>query len=191
MAALIAEAYSTASQAASALHAMAILQVHQVKALKQMYKGSSDPRLMQELRLADFALRVTKVMLQSLGRRSPLWWSKSTISGSTWKRLRMLTKYAFSKLPSPRLGCSATLLGLFPADWGDPAHLAPTWCTTSHRCPTGQASVCSSPGASSYIPQSCEMWESALSQETMRTVSLISPEEGQADNLLLCLVLLV
>ncbi len=53
MAALTAEAYSTASQAASALHAMAILQVHQVKALKQMNKGSSDPRLMQELRLVD------------------------------------------------------------------------------------------------------------------------------------------
>ncbi len=30
------------------------------------------------------------------------------------------------------------------------------------------------------------MWESALSQETMRTVSIISPEEGQGDNLLLC-----
>ncbi len=37
-AALIAKAYSAAGQATSALHAMAILQVHQAKALKQMPK---------------------------------------------------------------------------------------------------------------------------------------------------------
>ncbi len=42
MAALAAKAYSAAGQAASALHAMAILQVHQAKALKQMHEGSTD-----------------------------------------------------------------------------------------------------------------------------------------------------
>ncbi len=41
-AALKAKAYSAAGQAASALHAMAILQVHQAKALKQVYEGSTD-----------------------------------------------------------------------------------------------------------------------------------------------------
>ncbi len=42
---------------------MAILQVHQVKVLKQMHKGSSNPGVMQELRTAtEFALRATKVM---------------------------------------------------------------------------------------------------------------------------------
>ncbi len=56
-AALAAKAYSAAGQAASALHAMAILQVHQAKALKQVHEGSTDPGLMQELRTAtDFAL---------------------------------------------------------------------------------------------------------------------------------------
>ncbi len=45
-----AKAYSAAGQAASALHAMAILQVHQAKALKQVHEGSTDPGLMQELR---------------------------------------------------------------------------------------------------------------------------------------------
>ncbi len=41
---------------------MAILQVHQAKALKQVHEGSTDPGLMQELRTAtDFALRATKV----------------------------------------------------------------------------------------------------------------------------------
>ncbi len=66
-AALADKAYSAAGQAASALHAMAILQVHQAKALKQVHEGSTDPGLMQELRTAtDFALRATKVTARSL-----------------------------------------------------------------------------------------------------------------------------
>ncbi len=68
-AAFAAKAYSAAGQAASALHAMAILQVHQAKALKQVHEGSTDPGLMQELRTAtDFALRATKVTARSLGK---------------------------------------------------------------------------------------------------------------------------
>ncbi len=68
-AALAAKAYSAAGQAASALHAMAILQVHQAKALKQVHEGSTDPGLMQELRTAtDFALQATKVTARSLGK---------------------------------------------------------------------------------------------------------------------------
>ncbi len=68
-AALAAKVYSAAGQAASALHAMAILQVHQAKALKQVHEGSTDPGLMQELRTAtDFALRATKVTARSLGK---------------------------------------------------------------------------------------------------------------------------
>ncbi len=68
-AALAAKAYSAAGQAASALHAMAILQVHQAKALKQVHEGSTDTGLMQELRTAtDFALRATKVTARSLGK---------------------------------------------------------------------------------------------------------------------------
>ncbi len=64
-----AKAYSAAGQAASALHAMAILQVHQAKALKQVHEGSTDPGLMRELRTAtDFALRATKVTARSLGK---------------------------------------------------------------------------------------------------------------------------
>ncbi len=66
---LAAKAYSAAGQAASALHAMAILQVLQAKALKQVHEGSSDPGLMQELRTeTDFALRATKVTARSLGK---------------------------------------------------------------------------------------------------------------------------
>ncbi len=66
---LAAKAYSAVGQAASALHARAILQVHQAKALKQVHEGSTDPGLMQELRTAtDFALRATKVTARSLGK---------------------------------------------------------------------------------------------------------------------------
>ncbi len=62
-AALTAKAYTAAGQAASTLHTMAILQVHQAKALKQVHEGSTDAGLMQELPTAsDFALRVTKVI---------------------------------------------------------------------------------------------------------------------------------
>ncbi len=45
---LTAKAYSAAGHAASALHAMAILQVHQAKALKQVHEGSTDPGLIQQ-----------------------------------------------------------------------------------------------------------------------------------------------
>ncbi len=73
---LMAKAYGAAGQAASTLHAMALLQVYQAKALKELHEGSSDPGLMQELRTAtDLALQVTKV------RRWPHWWSRNAISG--------------------------------------------------------------------------------------------------------------
>ncbi len=68
-AALAAKAYSAAGQAAFSLHAMAILQVHQAKVLKQVHEGSTNPGLMQELRTStDFALRATKVTARSLGK---------------------------------------------------------------------------------------------------------------------------
>ncbi|KAI2645254.1 Gag-Pro-Pol polyprotein [Labeo rohita] len=55
--------------AASALHAMAILQVYQAKALKELDKGSTDPEVLRELRSAtDYAFRATKVTAQALGR---------------------------------------------------------------------------------------------------------------------------
>ncbi len=51
--ALTAKAYGAAGQAASALHAMALLQVHQAKALKQLHEGDADPGVLQELRTSD------------------------------------------------------------------------------------------------------------------------------------------
>ncbi len=67
--ALTAKAYGAAGQAASALHAMALLQVHQAKALKQLHEGDADPGVLQELRTAtDLALRAMKVTARALGQ---------------------------------------------------------------------------------------------------------------------------
>ncbi|KAL0168619.1 hypothetical protein M9458_036841, partial [Cirrhinus mrigala] len=54
---------------ASTLYAMAILQVHQAQALKQLHDGRPDKGLMQELHTTtNFAVRATKVMARSLGQ---------------------------------------------------------------------------------------------------------------------------
>ncbi|KAL0150897.1 hypothetical protein M9458_053816, partial [Cirrhinus mrigala] len=67
--ALTDRAYCAAGQAATALHAMATLQVYQAKALKELLKGSPDQEVMQELRaVTDFALRATKVTARYLGQ---------------------------------------------------------------------------------------------------------------------------
>lgn len=47
-----------------ALHAMALLQVHQAKAPKDLHEGGRDPQVLQELRAEmDLALLATKVGL--------------------------------------------------------------------------------------------------------------------------------
>ncbi len=66
---LKAKAYSAAGQAASALHAMALLQVHRAKALKQLYESGAGPGVLQELRTAtDLALWAAKVTARALGQ---------------------------------------------------------------------------------------------------------------------------
>ncbi|XDV26848.1 hypothetical protein PO909_030476 [Leuciscus waleckii] len=63
------KAYRACGEAASALHAMVLLQVYQAKALMELHKGSFNPGVMQELCTAvDLALRATKVTARSLGR---------------------------------------------------------------------------------------------------------------------------
>ncbi len=66
---LIGSAYRACGEAASALHTMALLQVHQAKALRDLQEGGHDLAVLHELRAAmDLALRATKVTAQSLGR---------------------------------------------------------------------------------------------------------------------------
>ncbi len=64
------------------------------------------------------------------GRRCPLWWSRSAISGSTWQRWRTSTEHAFSTPPSPRLGCSATLSRALPSS-SRQCRSRPRWSSTS------------------------------------------------------------
>ncbi len=66
---LTGSAYRACGEAASALHAMALLQVHQAKALRDLHEGGHDLAVLHELRAAtDLALWATKVTAQSLGR---------------------------------------------------------------------------------------------------------------------------
>ncbi|KAI2646366.1 Titin [Labeo rohita] len=66
---LAGRAYTSAGQAASALHSMAILQVFQAKLLAEADKSALDPTTLAELRSAtDLALRATKATAQAIGR---------------------------------------------------------------------------------------------------------------------------
>ncbi|KAL0179570.1 hypothetical protein M9458_025012, partial [Cirrhinus mrigala] len=67
LSALIGSAYAACGEAGSALHAMALLQVNQAQALKDLYESGHDPEVLKELRIAtDLALHVTKVTARSL-----------------------------------------------------------------------------------------------------------------------------
>lgn len=62
-------AYRACGEAASAIHAMALLQVHQAKALRDLDEGGHDSAAFKELRAAnDLALRATKVTARAVGR---------------------------------------------------------------------------------------------------------------------------
>ncbi len=66
---LTGRAYLACGEAVSALHAMALLQVHQAKALRDLHEGDHDPQVLQELHAAtDLTLRATKVTVRSVGR---------------------------------------------------------------------------------------------------------------------------
>ncbi len=66
---LTGSAYRPCGEAASVLHAMALLQVHQAKALRDLHEGGHDLAVLHELRaVMDLALRATKLTAQSLGR---------------------------------------------------------------------------------------------------------------------------
>ncbi len=66
---LTGRAYQACGEAASALHAMALLQVHQAKALRDLHEGGHDPQVHHELRAeTDLTLRATKVTARAVGR---------------------------------------------------------------------------------------------------------------------------
>ncbi len=212
-AALAAKAYSAAGQAAAALHAMAILQVHQAKALKQVHEGSTDPGL------TGLLYERRKSRRGPSGRRCPPWWSR---------------RHAFSTPPSPREGCSATPSRASPSS-SRRYSSRPRWSSTScpgvmhhpplppgpglslpvavgallrppgllrprpnrhigrcveplagERRPPRPSQARSHPGSRRSVPDAGnpEMLEFALSQETARTLPLLPPVEGREENLL-------
>ncbi len=113
--ALMAKAYSAAGQAAFALHAMALLQVHQAKALKQLHKGGADPGVLQELRTAtDLALRGQASLpgLPDLPGR-PIWRSGGglcpTVLGPTEADVPSYPAPAVRCCLYPTAGCSSSV----------------------------------------------------------------------------------
>ncbi len=139
-------------------------------------------------------------------RRCPPWWSRSTISGSTWQRWRTSTRHAFSTPPSPRQGCSATPSRASPSS-SRRYSSRPRWSSTS--CPGVMHHPPLPPGPGLSLPVAVgallhpsqapsrprsrrsgpdagnpEMLEFVLSQETARTVPLLPPVEGREENLL-------
>ncbi len=67
--ALAGRAYSSARQAALALHSMAVLQVFQAKFPHSMDESNPNPAAFSELRsVTDLALRATKITAQAIGR---------------------------------------------------------------------------------------------------------------------------
>ncbi len=66
---LASKAYSSAGEGASALNAMAVLQVFQAKLLQSLEGGTASPEAVNDLRAAtDFALMATKRAAQAIGR---------------------------------------------------------------------------------------------------------------------------
>lgn len=66
---LMGKAYKAAGHAASTLHATALQQVYQAKALKELHEGNADLELLQQVRTpTDLALRATKVTACTLGQ---------------------------------------------------------------------------------------------------------------------------
>ncbi|KAL0152682.1 hypothetical protein M9458_052405 [Cirrhinus mrigala] len=158
--ALAGRAYHAAGQAATALHAMATLQVYQAQALKHLHEGGPDQGVMQELRAAtDFALRATKVTARSLGQVMSTVVVQERHLWLTLAQMADIDNLAFSTLPSPRVAYSATPSRTLPsgseADGGDKTHPAPplksSWLRESSGQPRGGGD-CSLGDDNTYVP---------------------------------------
>ncbi len=164
--ALTAKAYGAAGQAASALHAMALLQVHQAKALKQLHEGDADPGVLQELRTAtDLALRATKVTARALGQTMSTLVVQERHLWLTLADMKESDKHRFLDSPISQAGLFGeavedfaqqfsaalcpTVLRRKEADGGVSSHPAPAVCCCLHPTASCSPSVCSSPRAPS------------------------------------------
>ncbi len=151
--ALTAKAYGAAGQAASALHAMALLQVHHAKALKQLHEGDADPGVLQELRTAtDLALRATKVTARALGQTMSTLVVQERHLWLTLADMRESDKHRFLDSPISQAGLFGEVEDFaqqFSAAQSVSSHPAPAVRCCLHPTAGCSPSVCSSPRAPS------------------------------------------
>ncbi len=150
--ALTAKAYGAAGQAASALHAMALLQVHQAKALKQLHEGDADPGVLQELRTAtDLALRATKVTARALGQTMSTLVVQERHLWLTLAYMRESDKHRFLDSPISQAGLFGEAVEDFAQQFSAAQKQTEAFVTSCCLHPTAgcSPSVCSSPRAPS------------------------------------------
>ncbi len=115
---LTGSAYRACGEAASALHAMALLQVHQAKALRDLHEGGHDLVVLHELRAAtDLALRATKVTAQSLGRAMSTLVVQERHLWLCLTDMKEQEKVQFLNAPVSQTGLSATLSRAVPSSF--------------------------------------------------------------------------
>ncbi len=181
--ALTGSAYAACGEAASALHAMALLQVHQAKALRDLHEGDHDPGVLTELRTTtDLALRATKVTgglwavcdVHHGGPGTP----PLAVSGRH-EGGRQGTVPECPRVPDRPLRrrggelCPA-VLRCTEADWGNQAHPAPVCSCCLHPAASGSSSVYSSPRAAP-----CRRPLPCSRRSSLQPSSAVEPAAGQ------------
>ncbi|XDV41219.1 hypothetical protein PO909_010117, partial [Leuciscus waleckii] len=147
-------AYRACGQAASSLHALALLQVYQIRALSDMHEGSLGRALNSELRTAtDLALRSTSVAACAVGLAMFILVVQERHSWLNLVDLSDADKVRF--LDSPLSQVRRRGRELHPTDLyrpgavgGNPTHPALAARCCHHPTACGRSTACSSPRAS-------------------------------------------
>uniref|UniRef100_A0A673KBJ6 B30.2/SPRY domain-containing protein n=1 Tax=Sinocyclocheilus rhinocerous TaxID=307959 RepID=A0A673KBJ6_9TELE len=114
--ALSGDAFVAYGEAASALHATALLQVLQAKALRALHEGGHDPEVLKELRTATvLALQATKVTACSLGRAMSTLVVQERHLWLCLADMRDADKFGSSRFQCPRPASSATQSRMWPS----------------------------------------------------------------------------
>ncbi len=191
--ALTGSAYAACGEAASALHAMALLQVHQAKALRDLHKGGHDPGVLSELRTAtDLALRAPKVTARSLGRAMSTMVVQERYLWQCLADMKEVDKARFLNAPVSQTGLFGNAVENFAQQFSAAQkqteairHILPRAAASSQaaprpsRPPPNQVASVEASGPETDDPG---MEMSALRE--MVNAPLPPPEEGRAENLL-------
>ncbi len=151
--ALTAKAYGAVGRAASALHAMALLQVHQDKAFKQLHEGGADPGVLQELHTAtDLALRETKVKVRALGQTMSTLVVQECHFWLTLADMREADKHHFQDSPISQAGLIGKAVEGFAQQFSAAQKQTEAFC---HILPRRSAAVSTPPLAAAPPSASC------------------------------------